>query len=681
MGETFDEDRDLDLPSPLPKIVEMTPVLDGGKGEVQVRERATWDNKAQFLMGVISMAVGLGNVWRFPYLCQKNGGGAFLIPYVILLFLEGMPISLIEMGIGQKMRQGSIGVWKSIHPALGGLGICSAIVSFLVGLYYNVVITWCFYYLFNSFQSPLPWAECPVDNNGSVVEECALSSETSYFWYRNAIDSSTSIGDLVEIKWWMCLCLLLAWLVVYLCMMRGIQSSGKVMYFTAIFPYIVLIIFFGRAITLKGADEGLLHMITPRIDRLKDPQVWMDAATQVFYSMSLAFGGLIAYSSYNPPTNNCVQDAYVTSIINLLTSIFTSIVIFSVLGFKAMLAFESCVSKNKKMVTDLLLANPIASVDLSDFNASMLISDETYEMIMKDPLFNITSHHLDFNLHKCDLSQELDKAAEGTGLAFIVFTQAMVELPGSPFWAVLFFLMLLALGLGSQFGTMEGVITNIFDLSHDFHTKMLRKEVLTGILCGACFLVDLIFVTGAGEYWVTLVDSFAATTGLIFIGLFEVVAVAYIYGWRRFSDDIARMTGVRPGLYWTFTWRFISPIFIAIIFLSSMIKSFLHNPTYDGKTEKEEFPNWAVSIGIVCVLLNVLPLPGICLWYYLKNYKSRGQTFIQFVTRADTTVSQKPMMDDPDVPPYEGGGEDDEPSVIMAIPPKRAGNFQIDVIE
>ncbi|VDM11287.1 unnamed protein product, partial [Wuchereria bancrofti] len=104
-------------------------------------DREGWDNKMQFLMGVISYAVGLGNVWRFPYLCQKNGGGAFLIPYCIMMFVEGTPLFLVELGIGQKLRLGPVGVWNEIHPSFGGVGVSAAIVSFLVALYYNVIIT------------------------------------------------------------------------------------------------------------------------------------------------------------------------------------------------------------------------------------------------------------------------------------------------------------------------------------------------------------------------------------------------------------------------------------------------------------------------------------------------------------------------------------------------------------
>ncbi|KAI4818446.1 hypothetical protein KUCAC02_011787 [Chaenocephalus aceratus] len=98
----------------------------------EVEERPKWDNKAEYLLTCIGFAVGVGNVWRFPYLCQIYGGGAFLIPYLIALRLvfEGLPLLYLEMAIGQGLRMGSIAFWKSISPLLGGVGIASMIVSF-----------------------------------------------------------------------------------------------------------------------------------------------------------------------------------------------------------------------------------------------------------------------------------------------------------------------------------------------------------------------------------------------------------------------------------------------------------------------------------------------------------------------------------------------------------------------
>lgn len=160
-------------------------VGDGGKPEGQQIERESWDSKLTFILATIGYAVGLGNVWRFPYLAQKNGGGAFLIPYFVMLAIEGIPIFYLELAIGQRLRKGAIGVWHQVSPYLGGIGISSAVVSFNVALYYNSIIAWCLFYFAQSFQSQLPWAECPKKYfaNGSYITEpeCTVSNNLKLY--------------------------------------------------------------------------------------------------------------------------------------------------------------------------------------------------------------------------------------------------------------------------------------------------------------------------------------------------------------------------------------------------------------------------------------------------------------------------------------------------------------------
>ena len=116
------------------------------------------------------------------------------------------------------------------------------------------------------FQATLPWSSCPtLDGSNATVPECEMSSETQYFWYRETLDITGGIDQPDGIRWWMFLCLLASWIMIYLIIMKGIESSGKVVYFTALFPYIVMTIFFIRGITLKGAGAGLAHMFYPKV--------------------------------------------------------------------------------------------------------------------------------------------------------------------------------------------------------------------------------------------------------------------------------------------------------------------------------------------------------------------------------------------------------------------------------
>ena len=551
---------------------------DGGREE--------WIDSTQFFFTVLGFCVGLGNIWRFPYLCQQNGGGAFIFPFLIMILLEGMPLMLLELGIGQKMRKGSYIVWNRIHPALGGIGLGSTVIAIVVGCYYQVIIAWCLYYLANSFAWPnLPWSSCP--NNRTL--ECIGTSETQYFWYREALDISPSIDETGGFKWWMLLCLVSSWIAIYVIIMKGIESSAKVVYFTALFPYLVLSIFLVRGVTLKGAWAGLAHMFYPKLDKLLEPSVWLDAANQVFYSFGLAFGSIIGFGSYNPKKKNCVFDVYAISACNAFTAIFGCAVVFAILGFKAQHLFEKCIEH------DLLIMN----LNYSQFN-----EQDYLDLMSKASAANFTG------LKNCTLEAELDQAAQGTGLAFIVMADVFTMLPGAPFWSVLFFSMLLALGLGSQIGILEGLLGTLFDMPQ---LKGLKKPISSGAACLFCLLVGLIFATGAGEYWVSYFDKFGAM-GLAFIAFFEIVAVVYVYGHERFTQDIREMTGINPGWYWQITWRFIAPVLIAGILLASIVQQLLVLPTYnawnasEAETVETQYPSWTLALAALLALSSVLPV-------------------------------------------------------------------------
>lgn len=178
------------------------------------------------------------------------------MPYFIMLVVQGIPIFYLELAIGQRLRKGAIGVWHEVSPYLGGIGISSAFVSYIVALYYNTIIAWCLIYLLHSFEMPLPWAACPTRLYPNMTydyePECVASSPTQFYWYRETLNASPAVDEPQSVNYNVAIALITAWFLVYICMVQGITSSGKIVYVTAIFPYVVLIIFFFRGITLKG---------------------------------------------------------------------------------------------------------------------------------------------------------------------------------------------------------------------------------------------------------------------------------------------------------------------------------------------------------------------------------------------------------------------------------------------
>uniref|UniRef100_A0A3Q3X9S5 Transporter n=1 Tax=Mola mola TaxID=94237 RepID=A0A3Q3X9S5_MOLML len=582
-----------------------------GKAEAsEVEERPKWDNKVQYLLTCIGFAVGLGNVWRFPYLCQIHGGGAFLIPYLIALVFEGIPLLYLELAIGQRLRKSSIGVWNSISPLLGGVGIASMIVSFLVSLFYNTIMAWVIWYFFHSFQNPLPWSQCPLnDNHTGYNEECEKSTPVNYFWYRETLNITPNIETSASLQWWLVVCLATAWSVLFICFIKGIDSVGKAVYVTATFPYLVLTIFLIRGLTLTGASDGLLYLFTPKWEKLKNPQVWLDAATQIFFSLSVAFGGLISFSSYNSERNNCERDAVLVGVINSATSLYASIPIFSILGFKATSALNICINENILSLTN--------HFEISDQNITLDNYEQWY-----DHLTNLYPDRVaGLGLKECNLQTFLDQSASGTGLAFIIFTEAVIEMPGSQVWALLFFIMLFSLGLSSMFGNIEGVLTPMRDLG--IIPKCIPNEVSTAIICAISFLVGLIFTMGSGNYWVEVFNGYVGSVPLLIVALFEIIGVIYIRGMKTFSEDIYFMTGSKPNIYWKACWMVISPVMLLVVLVAYVVLQAGKHPVYPAwnpaspnfpATEETPYPDWVFAIIVLLCSVPVISIPLVALY-------------------------------------------------------------------
>ncbi|KTG18080.1 hypothetical protein cypCar_00029607 [Cyprinus carpio] len=142
--------------------------------EGQIEERGYWGSKAEFLLAMAGNVVGLGNVWRFPYLCYRNGGGAFLIPYLVFVVTCGVPLFLLETAMGQYTQEGAITCWHHLCPLAEGIGYAGQLIL-LYNCMYTIILAWALFYLTFSFSSQLPWASC--DNSWNTDAEYSLSLE------------------------------------------------------------------------------------------------------------------------------------------------------------------------------------------------------------------------------------------------------------------------------------------------------------------------------------------------------------------------------------------------------------------------------------------------------------------------------------------------------------------------
>uniref|UniRef100_H3A1D8 Transporter n=1 Tax=Latimeria chalumnae TaxID=7897 RepID=H3A1D8_LATCH len=586
------------------------------KEKEEVDERPKWDNKAQYMLTCIGFCVGLGNVWRFPYLCQSHGGGTFLVLFLFFCKLDSVILLWIEFSL--YLNRHSVGFWVPLYTQLRTLGNTSALLNFFFGLYYRTVVPWVQLLCDTYFQEHLPWLDCKASQNEQQstgkVKKIQCSLNLPIFYYKVTLKIKQVGPDSPVDRIWVMLCCSEAESESWIISLDKIACTTKAVYVTSTLPYVVLTIFLIRGLTLKGSVNGIKYLFTPDISELSNPVTWMDAGAQVFFSFSLAFGGLISFSSYNPVHNHCERDAVIISVINGFTSIYAATVIYTIIGFRATERYDECFSEN--------ILTLINAFDLPEGN----ITQESYRGFLQH--FNNTAPEIvsTLDLRTCDLKTFLSDGVEGPGLAFIVFTEAITKMPASPIWSILFFIMLFCLGLSSMFGNIEGVIVPLMDL--EVFPKHWPKEVLTGLTCLVSCVIALIFVLRSGNYWLALFDNFAGSIPLLIIAFCEMVSVGYIYGIDRFNKDIEFMIGHKPNIFWQVTWRVISPLIMLVIFLfyfvvkvNEKLLYIVWNPEYSKfpKSEEKPYPDWVYVIVVILAGVPSLAIPCTAIFMFIRN--------------------------------------------------------------
>jgi len=442
----------------------------------------------------------------------------------------GRPLYMLELGLGQFSSSGSARVWD-LAPAFRGVGYGQVVATSCVLTYYCSLIGLSIFYLGASLYPTLPWTNCtaaieipadkvclpskpilelmnktradfPLGNNQSI-----MTSAEQFFTYGvlktrvdNDITDGLGLPDPTLLG-----CLAVTWLILYFSLRGGVGGQGKVAYFTAIFPYLVLLTLLVRGLTLPGMMDGLKLFFTPQWEMLASPKVWYAAVTQSFFSLSVGFGSLVTYASFNNFRHPTPRDALIISFADTFTSLLAGTVIFAILGH---------------------------------------LAHETGQDVK-------------------------DVVKSSAGLAFISYPEVLASFPGANFFAVVFFLMLITLGLGSAIGLLSSVTTTICD---SFPT--VDKKTIIKICCGMGFAIGLFYVTPGGMHMLDMVDHYGGTMLILGLASLEIIGISWVYGANvvmrdfnfMFQTPLTSWNNV-CSTYWRVCWGVVCPLLLPGLFI------------------------------------------------------------------------------------------------------------------
>ncbi|MBL4828677.1 MAG: sodium-dependent transporter [Aliivibrio sp.] len=281
-------------------------------------KREQWGSRAGFILAAVGSAIGLGNIWRFPYMAYENGGGAFFIPYLFAMLTAGIPFMIMEFGMGHKYRGSAPKTLSKINAKYEWLGWFQVMIAAVIAVYYVAVIGWAISYLSMSFTQS--WG---TDTNAYFFNEYLQLGD----------NSPTKLGS---IQWHIAIPMVIAWAITFVAIFggvkAGIERASKIM-----MPllFIMVLALIGRMVFLPGALDGLNYLFQPDFSKTMDPKVWSAAYGQIFFTLSVGFAIMLAYSSYLPEKSDINNNAVMTVLINCGFSIVAGILIFSILGYMA----------------------------------------------------------------------------------------------------------------------------------------------------------------------------------------------------------------------------------------------------------------------------------------------------------------------------------------------------------
>ena len=277
-----------------------------------------WGSNIAFILAMIGSAVGLGNIWRYPYVLYSNGGGAFYIPYLVAIISLAVPFLILEYGVGYNYQSSFTKAIIKLKPKFEFYGWILPVVLFIMTIYYSTIIGWDGVYLFLSFFKG--WGADP-----------------NTFLNVNLLQSTDSLSGIFNFIPFIALFMLVGWFIIWFVSHKNLNEGlGRVCKIFVPLLFVVMIFIVIFSLTLPGAYIGLAELFNPDWSLLWHFDIWMAAFGQIFFSLSLGMGAGFTYASYTEDDIDLVSSGLYVIIANCAFENFAALGVFSILGYMSL---------------------------------------------------------------------------------------------------------------------------------------------------------------------------------------------------------------------------------------------------------------------------------------------------------------------------------------------------------
>lgn len=490
-----------------------------------------WGSNLSFILAMIGSAVGLGNIWRYPYVLYSNGGGAFYIPYLVAILVFAIPFIMLEYGVGYNFQSSFTKAITHLKPKFEYFGWILPVAVFMMSIYYSTIIGWDGIYFILSFSKG--WGSRP-----------------DIFLTDTLLQSTNSLSGLLNFIPYVAISMIIVWFLIWYISHRNLKDGlGRISTYMVPLLFVIMFVIVGYSLTLPGAYIGLEKLFHPNWSDLGKFEIWTAAFGQVFFSLSLGMGAGFTYASYTQKDIDLVTSGLYVTISNCAFENIAALGVFSILG---------CIS--------IRTGTPIS-----------------------------------------------DLATQGSALIFAVYPTVFNILGKVGFiLGPLFFLIIYFAGMTSIFSTFEVLSLSIqdkFDLSRKSATKFL--VIIGGVL-------SMIFATSAGNYLLTITDTFINNIVVLFSVMLECIIFAWIFKAERLLEFLnSKSKTLKLGKWWLALIKYIIPILLFIIWFGGIREAL--------KTQSIEY------IAIMCVLFAFLLISSLI----LTKRKAKAKDWLEIEERIE----------------------------------------------